>query len=86
MEKIKYEKPISLNAGEVASVLGEYCIGGQNASDGCGFGHDPSTIGYCPNGDTATTNCWTHGTAALQGCWVGDAAGLGCNQGNSYEE
>ena len=35
MKKIKYEKPTSLDAGQVAAIQGAICSHGNGASDGC---------------------------------------------------
>lgn len=85
MEKIKYEKPVSLNAGEVASVLGLNCSTGNDAIDicqygnsadsGCATGDDPAVIEYCPTGSVATSNCYPTGGQAGHSCNTGSNPG-----------
>jgi hypothetical protein len=81
-KKIKYEKPKSMDIGKVAPVLGLSCSVGTSAGDGCrdggsaipggcGYGADPSTIPYCPNGSTATSFCSPGTTAGFPGCFPG---------------
>ena len=83
MDKIKYEKPMSLNAGEVASVLGAMCSTGGGATDGCLEGDDPAVGPICsPAGSTATHNCGDGGTNLSGNCTNGTSA-FGCDVGNA---
>ena len=64
MKKIKYEKPVSLDAGEVAAIQGAFCGHGSNASDGCTSGFDPSLQTVClPTGSSASNDCQSGGSA-----------------------
>ena len=72
MKKIKYEKPTSLDAGQVAAIQGAWCSLGNGATDGCRVGDDPDIIPYCnATGDTATGSCMGNGNTAGQMCSVG---------------
>ena len=83
MEKIKYEKPMSLNVGEVASVLGDVCSTGTGAADGCVDGDDPATGPVCqPAGATATYNCG-NGTTNLSGNCTDGTTAFGCDVGET---
>ena len=83
MGKIKYEKPVSLNAGEVASVLGQLCANGSSPTEGCVDGFDPNVQPVCePSGLGSTGNCKV-GDHAFEGCSVGTSANWGCFAGNT---
>lgn len=71
--KIPYEKPMSMDMGKAASVLGATCSNGDGAADGCGWGNDPTSIPYCDQGGIATGNCYPHGGTAGQSCNTGDS-------------
>lgn len=83
MKKIKYEKPMSVDAGQVAAIQGATCATtGAGASDGCStgnnaypggcnIGNDPTTIPYCPAGSIATGNCYPSGGTADNSCHDG---------------
>lgn len=83
-QKRKYEKPICIDAGKVAHVLGAKCSAGAGASDSCiNYGGDPG------NGDCSVG----YGNAVVPSCNVGgghkycDAAGNSatrvCDTGSS---
>ena len=74
-KKIKYEKPQSMDIGKAASVLGERCSLGQDASDGCNNGNNPAVVPYCPTGNVATANCYPTGGQAGQACHDGSSPG-----------
>lgn len=85
MDKIKYEKPVSLNAGGVASVLGAVCSNGDGATDGCSpNGINPQSGGICQTGSLATYNC-ADGYSTTEGsCRNGDSALKGdCDNGGT---
>ncbi len=54
--RLKYEKPISIDMGQVAPILGA-----------CSTGYDPNVVPGCTPGATATF-CMSGG-AALGGCY-----------------
>jgi hypothetical protein len=83
MIKVKYEKPTSLDAGQVAAIQGATCSIGNGAGDGCGYGQDPKTIPYCDTGSIATGNCLPTGGSAGQFCNTGNTATMGCYNGPS---
>lgn len=77
---------MSLNAGQIAAIQGAFCSYGSSASDkcrvglnaypgGCDTGNDPNVIPYCPDGATATANCYTLGGTAGQSCRIGNNPG-----------
>lgn len=92
MDRIKYEKPVSLYAGEVASVLGANCSPGGSATDSCNIGdsagggcvggNDPQTAPVCQPGLEATFNCNTGTTNTTGNCDAGGAA-RGCYAGTT---
>ena len=81
MEKIKYEKPITLDAGKIASVLGANCSNGDTPEDGaCNNGINPQLVYKCAGtGLTADTNCDKNGGTAGEVCVAtGSIPGYGC--------
>lgn len=82
MEKIKYEKPISLDAGQIAAIQGALCqTYGANAMDGCINGFDPNMYSVClPNGSAASNNCEAGGSAKKT-CGSGSNPVWGCYAG-----
>lgn len=86
MDKIKlhkYEKPTSLEAGKVASILGAVCSDGSVASDGCVIGDDPHVAPVCQPGDTATFNCGIGTVNTTGSCTSGGDANGECDTGSS---
>jgi hypothetical protein len=87
MKKIKYEKPTSLDAGQVAAIQGASCSNvGSSATDicrdgnnaipgGCGWGVDPTSQPYCDTGSVATGNCYPQGGTAGASCHDGAKPG-----------
>ena len=92
MGKLKYQKPVSLNAGEVASVLGANCSYGSGATDtcnigdsasgGCVGGNDPQVAPVCQPGLDATYNC-TIGTTNDEGNCSNGGTARGCYTGST---
>ena len=74
-KKMKYVKPESKDIGKAAAVLGATCSTGDGASDGCGWGNDPTSIPFCDTGGVATGNCHPTGGTANQSCYTGDTPG-----------
>jgi len=94
MGKIKYQKPVSLDAGGIAAIQGARCSYGNSATPegcfsgnvafpgGCTSGTDPNMESVCdPMGTSATNNC-KEGSSAQEGCSVGSLAGWGCFTGS----
>lgn len=92
MKKLKYEKPISVDAGKVAAVMGlrcsqgssadENCATGIGAQPGCTSGQDPNFQSVCsPTGSNASNNCQAGDSAALL-CYPGSAAVVFCSVGS----
>ena len=79
--KLKYEKPVSIDMGRVAPVLGDRCSTGDGAAD-CSNGLDNTLVPACKVGENATdtcqnglnaaTFCYPQGSGAAIGCYAGD--------------
>jgi len=83
--KLKYEKPLALDVGSVATVHGDCRDGSNAAGTVCGFGHDVDDQPYCPEGDHASNDCETLGETAAGPCSpTGSSASQGCwSNGNT---
>jgi len=84
-KRIPYEKPMSIDMGRVAPILGDTCSVGEGASD-CPQGYnnssvpvcDPSGLGAdndCRVGSNAGTFCWPTGSSAHVYCLAGSGFG-----------
>ena len=84
-KRLKYEKPISIDMGRVAPILGDTCSVGNGAAD-CPAGMNNAIVAVCqPSGSSADndcrtganagTFCWPTGTGAHVYCIVGSAFG-----------
>ena len=93
-KRLKYEKPISIDMGRVAPILGDTCSVGNGASD-CPAGMNNSSVPVCNpsglsadndcrSGSNAGTFCWPSGSAAHVYCLAG--SGYGSSAASSYEE
>jgi len=86
--KRKYEKPVALDTGSVASVLGNKCSNGGIATSGCVEGNDPHVAPVCQPGLVATYNCTTGSTNTDGNCSSGGTAygvcGVGSNPQAKY--
>ena len=85
-KRLKYEKPISVDMGRVAPILGDTCSVGNGASD-CPSGMNNSSVPVCnPSGLSADNDCRT-GSNAGTFCWPsGSAAHVYCLAGSGYGE
>ncbi len=86
MQKFVYEKPMSVDAGKIASVLGAMCSTGYGAGQGeCVSGVDPNMVPACTaTGANATNNCENNGESAQQNCNAeGQTASVACQAGGS---
>lgn len=92
-KRLKYEKPVSIDLGRVAPILGDTCSVGNGAAD-CPAGMnnamvavcDPSGSGAdndCRVGSSAGTFCWPTGSGAAVYCLAG--SGFGSVQSSGYE-
>jgi hypothetical protein len=81
-KKIKYEKPVSIDAGSVASVYGARCSDGHSADIGtCSAGFDDNLQPLCrPVGQGSTGNCQNGNNAQIT-CLSGSAPQYGCYAG-----
>ena len=85
-KRLKYEKPISIDMGRVAPILGDTCSVGNGASD-CPAGMNNSSVPVCiPSGLSADNDCRT-GSDAGTFCWPsGSGAHVYCLAGSGYGE
>ena len=95
--RLKYEKPISIDMGRVAPILGDTCSVGNGATD-CPSGMNNSSVPVCipsglsadndcRTGSSAGTFCWPSGSAALVYCLAGVGFGAArAPASNVYEE
>jgi len=84
-KRFSYEKPISLDAGKVASVLGANCSNGDSATDECISGDNPDIVYVCDaTGATADNDCNSNGNSAGSNCLsTGGTAAYVCDSGSS---
>jgi len=81
--KLKYEKPVSIDMGRVAPVLGDVCSVGYGASD-CSVGYDNTMVPACKVGGSASDTCQS-GSSAATFCYPqGSGAGMGCSTGDGH--
>jgi len=90
---LKYEKPVSIDLGRVAPILGDTCSVGNGAAD-CPAGMNNAMVAVCaPSGSgadndcrvgsSAGTFCWPTGSGAAVYCLAG--SGFGSVQSTGYE-
>lgn len=84
-KRLKYEKPMSIDLGRVAPILGDTCSVGNGAAD-CPAGMNNATVAVCSpagsgadndcrTGSNAGTFCWPTGSGALVYCLAGSGFG-----------
>lgn len=83
MKKLKYEKPISIDAGQVAAVQGASCSDGGFPYGRCSQGANPDVGPICQPGTTADYNCSTGSTVTAGNCTNGGTANGNCYSGTS---
>ena len=83
-KRLKYEKPVSIDMGRVAPVLGDTCSVGDGAED-CPAGMNNASVPVCqPAGASADNDCRT-GTSAGTFCWpTGSSAAIYCLAGDGF--
>ena len=83
-KRLKYEKPVSIDMGRVAPILGDTCSVGDGAAD-CPAGMNNSSVPVCnPSGASADNDCRT-GSGAGTFCWpTGFSAKVFCLAGSGY--
>ncbi|MDD3440238.1 MAG: hypothetical protein PHU50_02200 [Kiritimatiellae bacterium] len=92
-KRLKYEKPMSIDLGRVAPILGDTCSVGNGAAD-CPAGMNNAMVAVCvPSGSgadndcrvgsSAGTFCWPTGSGAAVYCLVG--SGFGSVQSTGYD-
>ena len=74
---IKYEKPVSIDMGRVAPILGDRCSVGNGAED-CPQGFNNGSIPTCNPGGTGATGVCTQGSTAGGNCETGSGAAMMC--------
>jgi len=82
--RLKYEKPVSIDMGRVAPILGDTCSVGNGADD-CPAGMNNASIPICePSGAGAANDCRT-GSSAGTFCWPsGSSAQVYCLSGDGF--
>lgn len=82
--RLKYEKPVSIDMGRVAPILGDTCSVGDGAAD-CPAGMNNTTVPICsPSGTSAANDCRT-GSGAGTFCWpAGSGARVYCLAGTGF--
>lgn len=82
--RLKYEKPVSIDLGRVAPILGDTCSIGNGAAD-CPAGMNNATVAVCsPAGTGADNDCRT-GSSAGTFCWpTGSGAAVYCLAGSGF--
>jgi|GEM_PF-2097758 hypothetical protein len=83
-KRLKYEKPMSIDLGRVAPILGDTCSVGNGAAD-CPAGMNNATVAVCdPSGSGADNDCRT-GSNAGTFCWpTGSGAVVYCLAGSGF--
>ncbi len=83
-KRIPYEKPVSIDLGRVAPILGDTCSVGNGAAD-CPAGMNNAIVAVCsPSGSGADNDCRT-GSSAGTFCWpTGSGAGVYCLAGSGF--
>jgi len=83
MKKLKYEKPMSLDAGQVPAIQGACNPLGSSAMDGCIIGNNPNVAPVCvPTGNIADYNCGAGTTNLLGNCRAHGYTASGCSSGD----
>ncbi len=82
--RLKYEKPVSIDMGRVAPILGDTCSVGNGAAD-CPAGMNNAVVAVCqPSGSSADNDCRT-GSNAGTFCWpTGSSAQVYCFAGSGF--
>ncbi len=82
--RLKYEKPVSIDLGRVAPILGDTCSIGNGAAD-CPAGMNNAVVAICePSGAGADNDCRT-GSNAGTFCWpTGSGAAVYCLAGSGF--
>ena len=82
--RLKYEKPVSIDMGRVAPILGDTCSVGYGAAD-CPAGMNNAVVAVCsPAGSSADNDCRT-GSNAGTFCWpTGSSAKVYCLAGSGF--
>ena len=83
-QRLKYEKPISIDMGRVAPIQGDTCSVGNGAAD-CPAGMNNAVVPICnPAGAGADNDCRT-GSSAGTFCWpMGSSAQVYCIVGSGF--
>jgi len=83
-KRLKYEKPMSIDLGRVAPILGDTCSVGNGAAD-CPAGMNNAMVAVCvPSGSGADNDCRV-GSSAGTFCWpTGSGAAVFCLAGSGF--
>lgn len=82
--RLRYEKPVSIDLGRVAPILGDTCSIGNGAAD-CPAGMNNAMVAICqPYGASADNDC-RNGSGAGTFCWLaGAGAAVFCLRGDGH--
>ena len=82
--RLRYEKPVSIDLGRVAPILGDTCSLGNGAAD-CPAGMNNAMVAICqPSGAGADNDCRS-GSSAGTFCWpTGSGAAVYCLMGSGH--
>lgn len=82
--RLRYEKPVSIDMGRVAPILGDTCSVGNGAAD-CPAGMNNAMVMICsPSGSGADNDC-RMGSSAGTFCWPsGSSAKVLCLTGSGF--
>ena len=82
--RLKYEKPVSIDMGRVAPILGDTCSVGNGAAD-CPAGMNNAVVAVCSSAGAGADNDCRTGSGAGTFCWpTGSSAKVYCLAGSGY--
>ncbi len=82
--RLKYEKPVSIDMGRVAPILGDTCSVGNGAAD-CPAGMNNAVVAVCSSAGSGADNDCRTGSGAGTFCWpTGSSAKIYCLAGSGY--
>ena len=82
--RLKYEKPVSIDMGRVAPILGDTCSVGQGAAD-CPAGMNNAMVAVCESSGSGADNDCRTGSSAGTFCWpTGSNAQVYCFAGSGF--
>ena len=83
-KRLKYEKPVSIDMGRVAPILGDTCSVGNGAAD-CPAGMNNAMVAVCESSGSGADNDCRTGSSAGTFCWpTGSNAQVYCFAGSGF--